>query len=273
MGDVGFVGGDAFGGAGGIIGGVAAGAGAAIGAGINAGAQGSINERTIEFNREEAQKNREFQQFMSSSAYQRSMADMKAAGLNPMLAFSQGGASTPSGSTASVSLDAPTPGDMLSQGLSKGVSTAVELSRLAKDREQQDAQIMANKAAWAKDLSQSELNDASASSVYERNKTIALDNELLKAQLPAGKVRAEVDKAHADIDKKMTTLDATTRRAQDIAGVVNTAAGAMNPLKNILGGGTGPGAEMKKLRYENQILKNQRDSYRSNIKSNSTRGE
>lgn len=48
----------------------------------------------------EAQTNREFQEYMSNTSYRRGMADMKAAGLNPMLAFSQGGASVPSGSMA-----------------------------------------------------------------------------------------------------------------------------------------------------------------------------
>lgn len=59
-------------------------------------------EKTSAYNALEAQKNRDWQEHMSNTAYQRAMADMRAAGLNPILAYQQGGASTPSGGSAAV---------------------------------------------------------------------------------------------------------------------------------------------------------------------------
>lgn len=53
------------------------------------------------FNAAQAGEQRDWAERLSGSAYQRAIGDMKAAGLNPMLAYSQGGASTPGGASAS----------------------------------------------------------------------------------------------------------------------------------------------------------------------------
>lgn len=53
------------------------------------------------FEHDEAQLNRDFQLYLRNTAYQAAVADLKEAGLNPALAYQQGGAAVTSGATAS----------------------------------------------------------------------------------------------------------------------------------------------------------------------------
>lgn len=96
-----------------------------LGGGLSYLGQSQANDQNAQI----AADNRAFQAGMSNTAYQRAVLDMKAAGLSPMLAYSQGGASTPSGATATMA-------DPITAGINTGLSASMNKQQLENLREQ-----------------------------------------------------------------------------------------------------------------------------------------
>lgn len=97
--------------------------------------QRELQQKQFAYNAAEAQKARDFEESMSNSAYQRSVADMKQAGLNPMIMYSAGGAgaSTPAGISASgSSADAPGVDEPDTSQITDAVNSA--LARMLEDK-------------------------------------------------------------------------------------------------------------------------------------------
>lgn len=158
-----------------------------------------------------------FQADMSNSSYQRAVADMKAAGLNPMLAYSQGGASTPSGSMADIQ-DTLTPAVNTANQVFKEQNNAsvarASVDNIRTDTGLKEANTLKTQADTELSRTQAELNLIQA----EREKSQIGVNTAQTAFLGANKdfIVAQITKVAPEIKKMVSQANLNDAQKQRV---------------------------------------------------------
>lgn len=149
---------------------------------LNRDYQTEQNNVAMAYNSAEAEKNRQWQEYMSNTSISRQMADLKNAGLNPVLAAKYMGASSGSGSTASVSAQSGSMATNNSSLASVLSSTISSLINAATGKYSADKSVEASKYSSDTSKTVAEINKESSEMVAKINQETQQNVETMKEQ-------------------------------------------------------------------------------------------
>ena len=133
-----------------------------------------------------------WQERMSNSAYQRAMADMKKAGLNPILAYQQGGASTPSGASGS------TTAAKVQDAITPALASALQYKQISAQTDKLKSDTEVNESLKKLQEKQSELAVASAKAQVADARNKEANARVVESTVPRNEARADFEKKHKD---------------------------------------------------------------------------